>query len=173
MLGGKYGGDVEVEAQLNFKDKSVSKSKITSFYLERTLNTNVIDGNTPSEEQISIVSMDFEAGVVIAKIEGGAEVTPEQIEEVVNKYLEENPVGITEEKCEEIVSNYFEEHKDELVVDAAVGIIGTPYKYNKYDFKPFPDLYNTGGNRDILTKRNGVTIIVLLMTDLYILIVQM
>lgn len=153
LLGGKYGGDVEVEAQLNFKDKSVSKSKIASFYLERTLNTNVIDGNTPSEEQISIVSMDFEAGVVIAKIEGGGEVTPEQIEEVVNKYLEENPVGITEEKCEEIVSNYFEEHKDELVVDAAVGIIGTPYKYNKYDFKPFPDLYNTGCNGDLISKQ--------------------
>ena len=154
LLGGKYGGDVEVEAQLNFKDKSVSKSKITSFYLEKSINTKLIQGNTPSPNQISIVDIDLEAGVVIAKIEGGGEVTPEQIEEAVNKYLDEHPVsGITEEQCEEIVSNYFEEHKDELVVDAAVGIIGTPYKYNKYDFKPFPDLYNTGGNRDILTKK--------------------
>lgn len=109
MLIGKdgVGGKFELEAQVNFKDGSIKKSKVMVGYMEKTLN-NIMKSSKATQNNLTVMSMDLAAGVVVAKIEG-LEVKPEDIEKAVSDYLSKNPVeaGITEEECNSLIEQYF------------------------------------------------------------------
>ena len=46
--------EVHRELQINFKDKSVKKIKLENTLLIATLNTEIVEGNTPSEDNTEI-----------------------------------------------------------------------------------------------------------------------
>ena len=61
-------GTYEVEAQINYKDKSVVKSIIQSGRIDRTLATTFIEGSTPSEDQFDDIDLKVEDHVSLADI---------------------------------------------------------------------------------------------------------
>lgn len=107
-------GYVLSECQINFKDGSVLKTDISRFKMDKSLNTKVIEGNTPSSANVQDISFEIIGNAIIAKVEG--DISPEDIENAVNKYLDDNPItaGISEEECQNIVASYVEENKDKL-----------------------------------------------------------
>lgn len=78
-----------VEAQINFKDKSVAKSSIKTFFVGETLDTKIIEGNEAAEEGTE-VSLEVDGAVVY--VNGG--ISDEQIAQAVEDYLEENPIEV-------------------------------------------------------------------------------
>lgn len=85
----KFSGEVLLEAQINYTDGAVAKSNITSVFFDRTLNTEIVEGNEPTgtdaEVHFSVVG-----NVIIGKIIG--EVDPEVIEAAVKDYLDKHPI---------------------------------------------------------------------------------
>lgn len=144
----KLSGYVEVEAQVNFKNKSVEKKKFDTIFISSTLATDFVEENTPSGDVV-LANLRFErdGNVLIAKVEG--DIKPEEIEAAVTDYLDKHPVkaGITEEECEEIVATYVTEHNDELKGD----------KGDKGDTGEKGEKGADGANgRDGVDGRNGV-----------------
>lgn len=112
----KLQGEVLCEVQINYYDGSVSKSELQTLYIGETLNTELVEGDSPSGS-VKDVKFEIVGNAIIAKIEG--DIDPADIEKAVNDYLEEHPVeaGITTEECEQIVANYVIAHKTELKGD--------------------------------------------------------
>ena len=64
-----------VEAQVNFRDKSVAKSGIMRGFVRRTLATETVAGNTPSDEGEDGVDLVLEEGIVMLRGERGEKET--------------------------------------------------------------------------------------------------
>ena len=60
-----------VEAQVNFKDKSVAKSEIMRGFVRRTLATETVTGNSPSGDGDGGVDLVLEEGIVMLRGERG------------------------------------------------------------------------------------------------------
>lgn len=77
----------EIEGQIVYKDRSVAKTNTELFALDRTLATELIDGNKPSATDIQHVKLEIVGDVIIAKVEGG--VTPEHVKPIVEEVIED------------------------------------------------------------------------------------
>lgn len=83
-------GTVLIEAQINFSDGAVSKTEISRLYVQQSLATELVEGNTPTGTDVRDVTFEVIGGVVIGKIVG--DVDPEIIESAVKDYLDKHPV---------------------------------------------------------------------------------
>lgn len=137
-------GMVDFEGQINYKDKAVSKTTLTRVFFDRTLNTEVVEGNTPSaKHDIKDVHVTIADGVVIAKVEG--DVSPEQIAEAIEKYLAEHPIqGVTEERLEYYVADAIKDKADRSEIPSLDGYATETYVAsaieNKADKSEIPSL---------------------------------
>lgn len=89
---------ISAEAQINFKNGSVVKSSTISFMLDKTLATEVLDGNTPSMD-VESLELRYEDGVLVAG--SAVEITDEQIRRVlpdigteIASYIADNPAEV-------------------------------------------------------------------------------
>lgn len=80
-----YSRKIEIEAQINYTNLSVSKTSITEIFLRRSLATEIVDGNTPAGISATEVSLEVVGGVLVATV------SPEYIKQSVDQYFEENP----------------------------------------------------------------------------------
>ena len=112
-------GYYQLEAQINYKNKSVAKSKICRGFVASTLATKIIDGSEPSGNE-ETVNLDIDSTVIVT---GGGGGTSDYT------YLSNKPKinGITlegDKTAEELgidvateVAEYVNAHKDELKGD--------------------------------------------------------
>lgn len=96
-IAGDKGHMVYMEAQINFLDKSVSKTHIEQFFMEGTLKTTLIDGNTPSAVSLDKVVLKVHDGIIIAQIDD------EQVDAAIDRL--DNAVDDLKEKTD---SGYFD-----------------------------------------------------------------
>lgn len=99
-LAGVGGCYVKTEALVAFKNKSVEKKRLRQISINGTLNNTVIEGNTPSADNIlDRITFDISGSVIVARADSSGTISPEAIEKAVSDYLEKNPVtGIKGEK---------------------------------------------------------------------------
>lgn len=99
-LAGVGGCYVKTEALVVFKNKSVEKKRLRQISINGTLNNTVIEGNTPSADNIlDRITFDISGSVIVARADSSGVISPEDIEKAVSDYLEKNPVtGIKGEK---------------------------------------------------------------------------
>lgn len=99
-LAGVGGCYVKTEALVVFKNKSVEKKRLRQISINGTLNNTVIEGNTPSADNIlDRITFDISGSVIVARADSSGTISPEAIEKAVSDYLEKNPVtGIKGEK---------------------------------------------------------------------------
>lgn len=99
-LAGVGGCYVKTEALVVFKNKSVEKKRLRQISINGTLNNTVIEGNTPSADNIlDRITFDISGSVIVARVDSSGTISPEAIEKAVSDYLEKNPVtGIKGEK---------------------------------------------------------------------------
>ena len=90
---GPDGTYVRCEAQINFTTKSVSKTGIEGFYVDDTLSTEIIEGNTPSGTEEK-VTLEIVGGAVVAKLWG--EITEDMVSTAVDTYLTRNSFIVQE-----------------------------------------------------------------------------
>lgn len=144
-LGTKNGHIVKIEAQINFANKSVEKYPLGQFFIEKTLGTEIVTGNSPSGNIVlAHLKFEYDGDVLIAKVEG--DISPEEIEEAVEKYLDEHPVeaGISEEECETIVQAAIVNKADKSEIPSLNGYATESYVTNaisgKADKSEIPSL---------------------------------
>lgn len=99
-LAGVGGCYVKTEALVAFKNKSVEKKRLRQISINGTLNNTVIEGNTPSADNIlDRITFDISGSVIVARADSSGTISPEVIEKAVSDYLEKNPVtGIKGDK---------------------------------------------------------------------------
>lgn len=115
----KLCGYYQIEAQINYKNKSVAKSKICRGFVASTLATKIIDGSEPSGNE-ETVNLEIDSTVIIA---GGGGGTSNYID--LSNKPKINGVTLEGDKtAEELgidvageVAEYVTEHKDELKGD--------------------------------------------------------
>ena len=56
-----------VEAQINFKNKSVAKTEISRYSSKDTLATEFVEGNTPNDLELNSINLDIEGELIYAK----------------------------------------------------------------------------------------------------------
>ena len=56
-----------VEAQINFKNKSVAKTEISRYSSKDTLATEFVEGNTPDDLELNSINLDIEGELIYAK----------------------------------------------------------------------------------------------------------
>lgn len=73
------GNQVNLEAQINYTDKSVAKTQISTFYINDTLATKLIEGNKPSDDTEGI-------NIILEMIKGDIAlvISPKSSEELIN-----------------------------------------------------------------------------------------
>lgn len=64
-------GNVQIEAQLNYISKAVSKTTVDGFNIIGSLGTEIIEGNTPNGKDDAIVELNIDGTVVYARSGGG------------------------------------------------------------------------------------------------------
>ena len=99
-LAGVGGCYVKTEALVVFKNKSVEKKRLRQLSINGTLNDTVIEGNTPSADNIlDRITFDVSGSVIVARADSSGTISPEVIEKAVSDYLEKNPeIGAKGEK---------------------------------------------------------------------------
>ncbi|MCQ2770889.1 MAG: hypothetical protein MJ236_03720 [Clostridia bacterium] len=110
-LAGDKGCSVSCEAQINYKNKSVQKTQLKKFYLEETLNTEIIEGNNPvNDYDAKEIKFEMAGSAIIATVQG--DVTQEHIDRAVNNYLSDNPIeGLNREDVTVIIADYIAENE--------------------------------------------------------------
>ena len=56
-----------IEAQINFKNKSVAKTEISRYSSKDTLATEFVEGNTPNDLELNSINLDIEGELIYAK----------------------------------------------------------------------------------------------------------
>ena len=56
-----------IEAQINFKNKSVAKTEISRYSSKDTLATEFVEGNTPNDLELNSINLDIESELIYAK----------------------------------------------------------------------------------------------------------
>ena len=56
-----------IEAQINFKNKSVAKTEISRYSNKDTLATEFVEGNTPNDLELNSINLDIEGELIYAK----------------------------------------------------------------------------------------------------------
>ena len=56
-----------IEAQINFKNKSVAKTEISRYSSKDTLATEFVEGNTPDDLELNSINLDIESELIYAK----------------------------------------------------------------------------------------------------------
>lgn len=79
------GRKVFIEGQFNFKDKSVLKSEIKSFFISSTLATEIVEGNTPTQYDIADIKFTVDGDIIVAQVD--VEGLDAKIEAEVKKYV--------------------------------------------------------------------------------------
>lgn len=99
-LAGVRGCYVKTEALVVFKNKSVEKKRLRQISINGTLNNTVIEGNTPSADNIlDRITFDISGSVIVARADSSGTISPEAIEKAISDYLEKNPeIGTKGEK---------------------------------------------------------------------------
>lgn len=91
-LAGGGGCYVKTEALVVFKNKSVEKKRLRQLSINGTLNNTVIEGNTPSADNIlDRITFDVSGSVIVARADSSGAISQEAIEKAVSDYLEKNP----------------------------------------------------------------------------------
>lgn len=177
-------GRSKIEAQINFRNKSVIKSTIGDFVLDNSLATAIVEGNRPDGTVVDDINLLIDGIVVYA---GGGEGGPTNWGDISgNINNQRDLIAILNNKTEEddverITSNYVEQHKSELKGDKGEkgekgeqgdpGIPGTPGKdgSNGRDGNNGVDGYspsativaNTAGAVISITDKSGTTSVVI------------
>lgn len=99
---------ISAEAQINFKNGSVIKSSTISFMLDKTLATEVLDGNTPSMD-VESLELRYEDGVLVAG--SAVEIPDEQIRRVLPGNL------VTTDDIGTEIASYIAKNPDEVKGD--------------------------------------------------------
>lgn len=103
-------GTVLIEAQINYSDGAVSKTDIARLYVQQSLATELVEGNTPTGKDIRDVTFEVVGGVVVAKYVG--EIPQEMVDEAVTNYLDEHPLeGITEAEAQALIEAHHDDTK--------------------------------------------------------------
>lgn len=110
----KGGQIVNIEAQINFKNMSVTKVNAGRMWVADTIATTLIDGNTATAgEAAADITLKAIDGVVIATVNG--DISQEDIAAAVEEYLKGHPTeSLTAEQVAEIVTEYVTAHREEL-----------------------------------------------------------
>lgn len=87
-----------IEGQINFKDKSVVKTKTEGFTIKGSLATELVEGNTPSAEPLNIITLKIENSVVIAKVD------VDDIDSLIDSAIESKNL-VTEDVLDEAIKN--------------------------------------------------------------------
>lgn len=98
-LAGSNGSLIQIEGQVNYKDKSVWKTSKDSVFFESTLATEFVEGNTPSAYPMKEVNLKIEGGIIIA------EVSLKEIE-LAKEEIEAAAVAAVEKAKEELDDKY-------------------------------------------------------------------
>ena len=56
-----------IEAQINFKNKSVAKTEISRYSSKDTLATEFVEGNTPNDLELNSINLDIEGELIYAR----------------------------------------------------------------------------------------------------------
>ena len=140
---------ISAEAQINFKNGSVVKSSTISFMLDKTLATEVLDGNTPSMD-VESLELRYEDGVLVAG--SAVEITDEQIRRVLPDNL------VTTDDIGTEIASYIAENPDEIKGDKGEqGIQGETGADGKSAYEVAVDDGFTGTEAEWLTSLKGET----------------
>ena len=113
-------GYYQLEAQINYKNKSVAKSKICRGFVSSTLATKFIDGSVPSGNE-ETVNLEIDSTVIVAGEGGGgtSDYTYLSNKPKINGIVLEGDKTAVELGIDVAteVAEYITEHKDELKGD--------------------------------------------------------
>ncbi|MBQ0074502.1 MAG: hypothetical protein KBT34_09935 [Prevotella sp.] len=79
QLATENGHMIDIEAQVNFTDKSVAKTETANVFISGTLATELVDGNYPSAYTAAEIKMRFLDGVIVAQVDN------EKVDEAVER----------------------------------------------------------------------------------------
>lgn len=93
---------VSAEAQINYKSGAVVKTNTISFLLEKTLATEIVEGNTPSQN-VAALELHYQNGQIV--IGSTVEVTDEQIRQAL-------PNVVTTDNIDSSITDFMNEHPE-------------------------------------------------------------
>lgn len=89
-LAGTIGCYVKVEAQINFKNKSVSKKSFKQISIDATLATDFVPDNFPAEGNLlDTIHFDISGDVIVAHVDG--KMSEEEIGKAISDYFDAHP----------------------------------------------------------------------------------
>ena len=65
-------GNFFLEGQVNFVDKSVSKTKTFKRHMDNTLATEIVEGNTPNANGLKMIDADISDGIIFVNTGGSS-----------------------------------------------------------------------------------------------------